>query len=74
MTGAVPVLDYDPNHDPELYAEMPAVVVSNWSSVTPAFLEAEWARIQREAQQGAYDMRRAFFPYWYARMLGGRVA
>jgi hypothetical protein len=68
MTGAVPVLDFDPNEDRKLYGEMPAVIVSNWSSVTPAFLEAEWARIQRKAQQGAYDMRQAYFPYWYARM------
>ena len=68
MTGAVPVLDFDPNDDPKLYTAMPAVVVSNWSSVTPAFLEGEWARIQREAQQGAYDMRQAYLPYWYARM------
>ena len=71
MSGAVPLLDFDPNEPPGLYSELPSVTVRNWSSVTPALLEQEWARIQQAAREGAYDLRKAFFPYWFGRVLTG---
>ena len=48
-----------------LYRELPSVHVRDWANVTPAFLEAEWARIEREAAR--FNMNKLYWPYWLGR-------
>ena len=48
-----------------LYRELPSVQVRDWANVTPAFLEAEWARIEREAAR--FNMNKLYWPYWLGR-------
>ena len=67
VAGAIPVIDYHPSFD-ELWAGLPVVRVRNWSHVTPAFLEGEWQRVERETQAGAYDMRKVYWPFWLERL------
>ena len=68
QAGAVPLLDAAPATHSALYAELPVVMVSNWSEVTPSFLEATWVDMQLRASQGRLDMRKAFLPYWLAQL------
>ncbi len=51
--GAVPVVQTATFDD--LFADLPVVIVSNWSSVTPEFLQSTWAVMQpqRYAQRPA---------------------
>ena len=64
--GAVPVVQRFPEHD-ALYEGVPIVRVSEWSEVTPRFLDEEWARLQAEAREGHIDWRKIYFPYWFGR-------
>eukprot|EP00441_Pelagodinium_beii_P043689 CAMPEP_0197636204 /NCGR_PEP_ID=MMETSP1338-20131121/11785_1 /TAXON_ID=43686 ORGANISM="Pelagodinium beii, Strain RCC1491" /NCGR_SAMPLE_ID=MMETSP1338 /ASSEMBLY_ACC=CAM_ASM_000754 /LENGTH=395 /DNA_ID=CAMNT_0043208395 /DNA_START=450 /DNA_END=1636 /DNA_ORIENTATION=- len=55
LAGAIPVVDRDELAD-DLYAtELPLIQVSDWSTVTPQFLEAEWKKMQGKE----YDLRKA---------------
>ena len=65
--GAVPVVDFYPEHD-ALYAGLPIVRVTDWARVTPAFLDGEWARIQRAAAAGTVRWTKAYLPYWFAQL------
>ena len=67
LAGAVPVVDYIAAHD-RLFEGLPVVRVKEWASVTPAFLEEEWARIQAAAAADRVDWRKAYFPYWFGQM------
>jgi len=40
--------------------------VRDWSALTPAVLEREWARIMREAP--TYNTNKLFWPYWLERL------
>ena len=64
VAGAVPVLDHHASFE-VLYRELPSVQVRDWANVTPAFLEAEWARIEREAAR--FNMNKLYWPYWLGR-------
>ena len=59
VAGAVPVLDHHASFE-ALYRELPSVHVRDWANVTPAFLEAEWARIEREGARRHLARRRAW--------------
>mmetsp|Transcript_85472 Transcript_85472/g.151174 ORF Transcript_85472/g.151174 Transcript_85472/m.151174 type:complete len:425 (+) Transcript_85472:85-1359(+) len=69
LAGAIPVVDRDELAD-DLYAtELPLIQVSDWSTVTPQFLEAEWKKMQGKE----YDLRKAYFPYWMSQFIKGRI-
>jgi len=66
--GAIPVM-LSSNSSPLdrfKYQDLPILWISSWGIVTPTFLEKEWSRMRSRAALNAYDMRRAFFPYWLA--------
>lgn len=63
LAGAVPVVQRFAEHG-GLLEGLPVVRVDDWSTVTPAFLEREWARLQREAAEGKLSWTKVFFPYW----------
>ena len=65
--GAVPIVDYYPEHD-QLFDGLPVVRVSDWSTVTPEFLEREWKRLQAGSRAGTVQWTKAFLPYWFARL------
>ena len=48
-----------------LYAGLPVVAITNWSHVTPSFLNAVWNTMQHET----YDARRMYLPFWLDRVL-----
>ena len=75
LLGAVPIVAWDPRHEP-LYARLPVVRVRDeeWASVTPAFLRARWAEIERDTERGAYDLRKLYAPYWMAALAASRWA
>ena len=66
ISGAYPVVDeswwYPRRH---LLASLPVVTVSDWSSVTPAFLEATWAAMEARS----YDVAPLYLPHWYDQIL-----
>ena len=63
--GAIPLVDWDPSPAmAELYEGLPVVRVKDWHAVTPAFLEAELARIRTDP---AVDAKKLYIPYWVAR-------
>ena len=65
----MPLVPRDARHA-ALYARLPVVELDDdeWENVTPAFLDAQWARIQRDAAAGKYDLRAVYRPYWLARL------
>ena len=65
LAGAVPVVQYFPEHD-ALLRGLPVVRVTDWSTVTPSFLDREWYRLQREAREGKVGLAKAYFPFWFA--------
>ena len=44
---------------------LPVIMVSNWSDVTPAFLEAKYEEMNRRS----YDVTILYAPYWYDAIL-----
>jgi len=64
LNGAVPVVEFHPSFL-ELYRGLPVLQVRDWSEVTPAVLEKEWARIQ--AEKHSYDTNKLYWPYWLHR-------
>ena len=73
--GAVPVLDWDGSAAmAELYDGLPVVRVRDWTRVTPAYLEREWERLEREHAAGRIDMRKLYVPYWVAQLTAHMVA
>ena len=61
--GAVPVIERNDEQD-ELWRGLPVVRVSDWSELTPALLDGEWARIQREVRTGALSWAKVYLPFW----------
>ena len=60
FNGAVPLLDAREHYDSALWAGLPVVLVEDWTTVTPAFLEATWdAMATRD-----YDLSKAYWPWW----------
>ena len=48
-----------------MWAGLPVVAVTNWSDVTPQFLEAEWRRMA--GQEWAAE--KIYFPFWLGKLL-----
>ena len=70
LAGAVPLMDAPPPTHAELYAGLPFVAVSDWSKITPQYLEDKWEEIQARARNGEYNMRKLyFFPYWLEKLM-----
>ena len=70
LAGAVPLIDAPPPTHAELYAGLPFVAVSDWSKITPQYLEDKWEEIQTRARNGEYNMRKLyFFPYWLEKLM-----
>lgn len=69
MSGAVAVFDDSTRHPvwEPLKKQLPAIYVSNWSQLTPAFLEEQWEQVV--ADRDRYDVRRAFLPFWVDEVL-----
>lgn len=68
--GAIPLIDAPPPTHASLYEGLPLVAVSDWSTITPDYLEKTWDDMQRRAKNGEYDMRKAyFFPYWLDKLM-----
>ena len=65
--GAIPVVDYYPEHD-QLFDGLPIVRVTDWEKATPEFLDGEWVRIQKAAKAGTLSWTKAFLPYWFAQL------
>mmetsp|Transcript_8873 Transcript_8873/g.36642 ORF Transcript_8873/g.36642 Transcript_8873/m.36642 type:complete len:175 (+) Transcript_8873:2393-2917(+) len=62
ITGAVPVVDESAyHHRRRNLRALPMLRVSNWSDVTPAFLERKWA----EFGSKDFDVAMLYLPYWY---------
>lgn len=68
VAGAVPVVDYSPDHA-ELWEGLPVVQVRDWATVTPAFLEAEWRRLA--ASRDELRMEKVWWPWWLHRFTKG---
>jgi len=67
--GAIPLIDAPPPTHASLYAGLPVVTVSDWSTITPDYLEKKWEEMQIRAKNGEYDMRKLyFFPYWFKKL------
>lgn len=64
LAGAIPLVDADPALD-ELYDGLPVVAVTNWSVVTPAYLNAVW----REMRAREYSWEKLYLPFWLDRVL-----
>ena len=64
LAGAIPIVDHDARLD-EMWAGLPVVAVTNWSDVTPQFLEAEWRRVA--GQEWAAE--KIYFPFWLGKLL-----
>lgn len=65
LAGAIPLVDADPALE-GLYDGLPVVAVTNWSVVTPAYLNAVW----REMRAREYSWEKLYLPYWLGRVLG----
>ena len=68
--GAIPILDHD-QYDEGLYAELPRIVVRNWSTVTPQMLEHKWQSFLKLQREQRVDLRSAYFPFWLHRLFWG---
>ena len=55
MAGAIPIMDYQPWLE-ELRSELPVVTVTDWSQVTPKWLNAKYAEVQQKAADGIYNL------------------
>jgi hypothetical protein len=72
VLGAVPVLllSNSSQLDRAKFEGLPVLWVHSWEQVTRPYLESAWAEIRGSARvtaggdKPAYDLRRAFFPFW----------
>lgn len=64
LHGAVPIIQYFPEQD-ALLEGLPIVRVADWATLTPTFLEVEWARLQRQAASGELSATKVYFPFWF---------
>lgn len=62
-------MQHFPEHD-ALFEGLPIVRVTDWSTVTPTFLDAEWERIQQQAARGELAWTKVHFPHWFAQLTG----
>jgi hypothetical protein len=69
--GAVPLIDHNPNNS-HVYDGLPVIQVKDWSSVTKAFLETEWVRLQAANARGEIDRRKLYAPYWLSKVVDGQ--
>eukprot|EP00928_Gymnodinium_smaydae_P081556 TRINITY_DN65054_c0_g1_i1.p1 TRINITY_DN65054_c0_g1~~TRINITY_DN65054_c0_g1_i1.p1 ORF type:complete len:421 (-),score=66.97 TRINITY_DN65054_c0_g1_i1:427-1689(-) len=69
--GAIPLLDDRDDCAKEVYEKLPVVFIKDWESVTRTFLEDKYEEVVQKARAGAYDLRRAHFPYWFHQLRGG---
>ena len=65
LAGAIPLVDADPALD-GLYDGLPVVAVTNWSVVTPAYLNAVW----QEMRAREYSWEKLYLPFWLGKVLG----
>ena len=68
LAGAVPVIEYFAEQD-ALLEGLPVVRVANWSHLTPAKLDREWERIQRDVDSGALSWTKVYLPFWFHRFV-----
>ena len=68
VAGAIPLVDAAHTNLAPVFEGMPVVRVHDWSKVTPSLLEAIWHRMQEHS----FDLRKAYFPYWIARIADAR--
>ena len=59
--GAIPIIETSRKYF-DLYSDLPVIMVRNWKSITPIFLEKEWNRITANKDQ--YNYQKVFHPYW----------
>ena len=62
--GAVPIVDHDANLAP-IFEGLPVLSVSNYSTITPAYLEALWRTMAAQN----YDWAKLYTPYWTSSLL-----
>ena len=58
------MVDYHAAFD-EMWSGLPVVRVVNWSALTPAFLDAEWAAIEERSRTAGYNVNKIYWPYWF---------
>jgi hypothetical protein len=61
--GAFPLVPSGPFN--ALYDQLPLLVVEDYSVISSAFLEEQYARMLRET----YLLEKLFAPYWFARIM-----
>ena len=62
VSGAIPLVDataYDQRN--ALLRHLPVILVSNWSNVTPDFLERAYATMSKQS----FDVSHLYLPFWY---------
>ncbi|KAH8098686.1 hypothetical protein JL720_1646 [Aureococcus anophagefferens] len=62
VSGAIPLVDataYDQRN--ALLRHLPVILVSNWSNVTPQFLERAYATMSKQS----FDVSHLYLPFWY---------
>ncbi|KAH8048325.1 hypothetical protein JL722_12558 [Aureococcus anophagefferens] len=62
VSGAIPLVDataYDQRN--ALLRHLPVILVSNWSNVTPQFLERAYATMSTQS----FDVSHLYLPFWY---------
>ena len=62
VSGAIPLVDataYDQRN--ALLRHLPVILVSNWSNVTPEFLERAYATMSKQS----FDVSHLYLPFWY---------
>ena len=66
ISGAYPLVDeswwYPRRH---LLETLPVVSIADWETVTPAFLHAKWAELERKS----FDVAPLYLPHWYDAIL-----
>jgi len=65
LAGAVPIVDYDDKLS-EMWAGLPVMQVRDWSTVTPASLEAAWDRLHGDS---TVRWTKVYKPFWLHKLL-----
>eukprot|EP00633_Aureoumbra_lagunensis_P010095 CAMPEP_0197317264 /NCGR_PEP_ID=MMETSP0891-20130614/46166_1 /TAXON_ID=44058 ORGANISM="Aureoumbra lagunensis, Strain CCMP1510" /NCGR_SAMPLE_ID=MMETSP0891 /ASSEMBLY_ACC=CAM_ASM_000534 /LENGTH=394 /DNA_ID=CAMNT_0042807149 /DNA_START=353 /DNA_END=1537 /DNA_ORIENTATION=+ len=62
VSGAIPVVDdSDYHHRRAFLRRLPTVIVTNWTEITPGYLNMKWEQMQQQS----YDVSMLYLPYWY---------
>lgn len=70
--GAIPIVSR--SGICSLFTDLPVIIIDNWETITPDFLNAKYKEISFKKQNKKYNLDKLFTDYWHNKILEYKIA